>query len=639
MKKKLLLITPAFIALLASGCNVAPAESSVTPGGDSSVTSSETSQGGSSENSSSEQAPTAYTITFKDENGELLESKEWPVGSKPFYTYVKDDTAEWDYTVNGWATSQGGEVVTVPAVSAEATYYAVVSKVKKQYSITFDSNSGSNVDTITADYGTVVNAPTKPTKSGHKFVGWTYDKFCLDSVEWPITLDRDLKLYANWNETIDLKAYLSDLLGVTSRRPSSYIPDSMKPTYSANHVGASDVDYDFTVDTDVSDIKYGGFGEQWHMVLENIEESDRFFAALTAAQTFIEASAIVYNNFIDNNPSEDDTYAIDESNYKSSFVYKNNHLTYTLEYKHGYNIPFFGEVLPKIEMTYSLLYNHDRTVKISLNEHNAMKYCVNDKSYEFGIEYAVSAVSRKAYFYAERKQGDSVEGHIYEYLQYKDKDLTASCADFYIDDTYVSVVGNKADGMPGFTGYINELYKVNQGKLLGYEVRETFTKWGISATYHTLWFNLNNITGINSVKAIENGSHTYGLGGENAHDIYLNGSASIFEPTYNKKLMVNTSRKYDVELRKQYFYGEVDDKIVEYKTEIPMMFIQADHDSYTNFTDFPSDILAKSGITASVNLSSTYLAKIQSDYAELIDTFIENKDKITAEMIVGYIEV
>ena len=76
---------------------------------------------------------------------------------------------------------------------------------------------------------------------------------------------------------------------------------------------------------------------------------------------------------------------------------------------------------------------------------------------------------------------------------------------------------------------------------------------------------------------------------------------------------------------------------VEFEVELPMMFIQADHDGYTNFSDFPSDIQSKSGITASVNLSSTYLAKIQNDYATLVDIFIAHKDSVTGEAIANYI--
>ncbi|NLB49169.1 MAG: hypothetical protein GX813_04975 [Erysipelotrichia bacterium] len=222
-------------------------------------------------------------------------------------------------------------------------------------------------------------------------------------------------------------------------------------------------------------------------------------------------------------------------------------------------------------------------------------------------------------------------------MQFQDKDLIPSCADFYINDTYTSVVGNKASGMIGFTGYINELYQTSEAKLLGYEVRETFTKWGITATYHTLWFNLNDISGITNVKALKNESTTFGLGGNNNHDIYLNNSTSIFEPTKNRLVLFETSRKYDVELRKQYFYGYSGDELITYETSIPMMFIQADHDGYTNFSDFPSDIRSKSGLAATVTLASAHLNKIQSDYATLIDIFIGNKMVITGEAIATFI--
>ena len=101
--------------------------------------------------------------------------------------------------------------------------------------------------------------------------------------------------------------------------------------------------------------------------------------------------------------------------------------------------------------------------------------------------------------------------------------------------------------------------------------------------------------------------------------------------------MVKTSRKYDVEMRKQYFYGYNEGQFTEYEVQLPMMFIQADHDGYTNFSDFPSDILSKSGINASVNLSQTYLNKIQSDYATYIDIFIQNKDNVTGATIEQFV--
>lgn len=633
MKKKLLLLAPALLSMVITGCgtggdtNPAPEPTPANPGGDPNTP-------------TSDPVTPSYLITFKDENGATLDSKKWDKGSTPSYNYSKADTAEWDYTVEGWSTTQDGDPITIPTVTQEATYYALVSKVKKQYTITFDSHEGSSVNSITEGYGTSVAKPTNPTRSGKKFVGWSLNSDGSSKISWPYTLTGDVTLHANWNDTINLNDALVSLLSAIGERPDSYIPNKMKTSNTANYVTASQVDYDFESGfTDVDDITYGGFGEQWHMVTDNLKESNRFYDVLTTGEVAIALSASAISAMINDNPSEDDTYEVEEAAYTSSLVYSNGILAYSLQLKEGVDVPLFGEVLPKYEAYYDIA-NNVKEVRIQISNNNAMRYLVSHNHYVFALEYGIETVSRKAYFEVSRdSMNNTSEGHIYEFIQYKDKDLAASCADFYIDDTYVSVVGNKASGMPGFSGYINELYLKNEGKLLGCEVRETFEKWNVNKTYHTLWFNLDNITGITNVKAVENGSHTYGLGGENPHDVYVNNKSTVFKPTYNKVVLVKTSRKYDIELRKQYFYGlDGDNKLVEYEVSIPMMFIQADHDSYTNFTDFPADMLDDNNITASVNLSSTYLAKIQSDYASLIDAFIEHKDSVTSSTIENFIK-
>ena len=41
-----------------------------------------------------------------------------------------------------------------------------------QYTITFDTNGGSEIAPITQDYGTVITAPEAPTREGYTFIGW-----------------------------------------------------------------------------------------------------------------------------------------------------------------------------------------------------------------------------------------------------------------------------------------------------------------------------------------------------------------------------------------------------------------------------------------------------------------------------------
>lgn len=577
-----------------------------------------------------------FTVTFKNENGEVLESKKWEEGTIPSYSYTKSDTAEWDYTVNGWSLTQNGSVITIPAVSGDVTYYAVVSQVKQRYTITFESNGGTKVDSITDDYGSIINEPTNPIKEGYKFISWAKDLSGNQKVNWPVTITKNEKFYAIWNKTVDIKGYLKSLMSVTKQDPYSYIPDTMKPENSANQVNASQVTYDLTSFTNVNSIRYGGFGEQWNMVIENIKQSELFYSVLSVGETAINSSVVVFNNYLDKNPSDKATHTVKETTYTAKINFVSNILTYSIEYKTNLNIPFFGNLIPKVDMKYNIT-TGEKNVKIQLTENNAMKYSVTDNHYVFALQYGVTAVNRKAYFEIEKKQDDTIQGHIYEFVQFKDKDLIPSCADFYIGKTYTSAIGNKASGLIGFTGYINELYKTSEGKLLGYKVRETMTIAGVTGQYNTLWFNLNNITGISSVKAIENENNTGHYTNKNSHDLYINGKSTIFEPSYNSKLFVKTSRKFDIELRKQYFYGVIDNKLTEYETNIPMMFIQDDNDKDTNYSDFSDDILVKNGINSRVTLNNIYLNKIREDYNSLIDIFIGNKELITSNTIEQYI--
>ena len=504
-----------------------------------------------------------------------------------------------------------------------------------QYTITFNSMGGSSVASITDYVSTEVEEPTKPTKTNYKFTGWSLNSDGSGQVTWPYTITGNVTMYANWNEKVNIKGYLQTLIAVLDHDPYSFIPDTMRPENSDNHVSAASVDYDFSTFNNVSSINYGGYGEQWHMVIENIKESEIYYTVATIGEAAINSSVVAFNNYLDSNTEDTASHTLYETEYTASINFDGTTLDYSIQYNTSLTIPFFGSVIPQIDMSYNVT-TLEKTVRIQLSENNAMKYVVDDNSYTFGLEYGVEQVSRKAYFSISKDNNDEVDGHIYEFVEAKGEEMIPSCADFYIDEEYTSVVGNKASGITGFDGYINELYETDYARLIGYKVRETFSKWGISKTYNTLWFNLNDIENINTVKAINNGGvdpH------ENNHDIYLNGSESIFEPTKNKLGFISTSRRYDVEMRKQFFYGYQQGEITEYEVKLPMMFIQDDGEESgeTNYSTFESDISSKNGIAARVLLANKYLSKIRADYLSLIPTLIENKDDIDGDYIETFV--
>ena len=78
------------------------------------------------------------------------------------------------YTQVGWSTVDGGEKVygfeDIYTKNEALTLYPVWNTNK--YTITFDTNGGSEIAPITQDYGTEITAPDNPTRKGYSFKGW-----------------------------------------------------------------------------------------------------------------------------------------------------------------------------------------------------------------------------------------------------------------------------------------------------------------------------------------------------------------------------------------------------------------------------------------------------------------------------------
>ena len=104
-----------------------------------------------------------YTITFDSDGGSEVASIT--ADYKSTLTKPNDPTKE-GYTFAGWSPAFP-ETMPLNGAALKATW------TPNQYTITFDSDGGSEVASITADYKSTLTKPADPTKEGYTFAGWS----------------------------------------------------------------------------------------------------------------------------------------------------------------------------------------------------------------------------------------------------------------------------------------------------------------------------------------------------------------------------------------------------------------------------------------------------------------------------------
>ena len=129
-------------------------------------------------------AANTYTITFDTAGGSEIAPITQDYGT--VITAPEAPTRE-GYTFIGWDKEIP---TTMPAENMTVTAQWEIN----QYTITFDTNGGSEVAPITQDYGTAITAPAAPTREGYTFIGW--------DTEIPTTMPAEnITLKAKWKDT------------------------------------------------------------------------------------------------------------------------------------------------------------------------------------------------------------------------------------------------------------------------------------------------------------------------------------------------------------------------------------------------------------------------------------------------------
>ena len=96
-----------------------------------------------------------------------------------------------------------------------------------QYTLTFDTKGGSEIDALTLDFGSELTAPEPPTKTGYTFAGWYSDENYSEKFIFDIVEAQDIAIYAKWNIITYKITYHLDG-GTSQANPKTYTIESDK---------------------------------------------------------------------------------------------------------------------------------------------------------------------------------------------------------------------------------------------------------------------------------------------------------------------------------------------------------------------------------------------------------------------------
>ena len=175
------------------------------------------------ENNTEDPTPTTkYTVTFDSQGGSSIPSQEVEKdkqATKPtnptrtgftfndWYT-DKDCTQTYDFNTSVTKSfilyAKWTENKTTPPVDPVKP----TQPTTKYYTVTFDSNGGTEIANQTVSYGRTATMPKNPTKNGYEFLGWFADKEFNEIYRFSTPVIKDTTIYAKWKSNGTAESYI-----------------------------------------------------------------------------------------------------------------------------------------------------------------------------------------------------------------------------------------------------------------------------------------------------------------------------------------------------------------------------------------------------------------------------------------------
>ena len=148
-----------------------------------------------------EDTPGIYTVSFNTNGGsnitpieisagEKVERPQDPTnGNKIFAGWYEDETLTTEFDFN-------------TPINANTTIYAKWENQK--FTVTFNTNGGSTIESIEVEDGERANEPTNPTKNGLIFAGWYEEEELEHEFDFNNPITNNITIYAKWEKEYNL---------------------------------------------------------------------------------------------------------------------------------------------------------------------------------------------------------------------------------------------------------------------------------------------------------------------------------------------------------------------------------------------------------------------------------------------------
>ena len=165
-----------------------------------------------------------YTVTYNANGGTgTMTDPNSPYAAGATVTVLNNAFSRSNYTFTGWNTAANGSGTSYAngatfTISGSVTLYAQWSYSggtgggggggggggSTKYTLTFETNGGSKIDSVTKASGTTIQLGTYvPERAGYSLLGWYTDKELKNKVT-QVTLTKDMTVYAGWEAVVDV---------------------------------------------------------------------------------------------------------------------------------------------------------------------------------------------------------------------------------------------------------------------------------------------------------------------------------------------------------------------------------------------------------------------------------------------------